>query len=189
MTGNTSLHLADFHRAQYVERWHILRTSRRQSVAEHSYMVAMIADELAEAMGLDDPIIRMQILQWALLHDLSEVVLGDVVTFTKRAAKEAFDAMEEKIDPVGAAYKRGLPDIVLGVVKLADYIDAIKYLSEERQTLQISKVKDSLYVGFNRMILGCQNKYGYQWGFKMASIILDELLDGSQTFIDDVLNS
>jgi len=181
MTSKTSLHLADFHRAQYVERWHILRTSRRQSVAEHSYMVAIIASGLATRMGCSAEM-KAEIVQWALLHDVTEVVLGDVVTFTKRAAKEAFDAMEEKIDPVGAAYKRGLPDIVL-----ADYIDAIKYLSEERQTLQISKVKGSLYVGFNRMILGCQNKCGNQWCFKMASIILDELLDGPQTFIDDVL--
>lgn len=74
-----SLSIQDKLRAASVKRWHIVATARSQSVAEHSFNVAMIALELcrklpcATAVGLE-----AEIMHIALHHDLDEVIEGDI---------------------------------------------------------------------------------------------------------------
>ena len=73
----------DILRASGVTRWHIVRTVRPQSLAEHTFDVTMIARAIAKIAGYDDA----EITKAALLHDLDEVVVGDIPTPTKNRAK------------------------------------------------------------------------------------------------------
>ncbi len=74
----------DILRASGVTRWHIVRTVRPQSLAEHTFDVTMIARAIAKIAGYDDA----EITKAALLHDLDEVVVGDIPTPTKNRAKD-----------------------------------------------------------------------------------------------------
>ena len=74
----------DILRASGVTRWHIVRTVRPQSLAEHTFDVVMIARAIAKIAGVDD----YEITKAALLHDLDEIVTGDIPTPTKDRARD-----------------------------------------------------------------------------------------------------
>lgn len=74
----------DILRATGVTRWHIVRTVRPQSLAEHTFDVTMIARAIAKIAGYDDA----EITKAALLHDLDEIVTGDIPTPTKQKARD-----------------------------------------------------------------------------------------------------
>lgn len=76
--------------------------SKRESDVEHSYMLALVAPELARALNL--PLDSGLLIQYAIVHDLIELKTGDVATFdisaADLAAKEAAEhyALEELIN-------------------------------------------------------------------------------------------
>lgn len=74
----------DILRASGVTRWHIVRTVRPQSLAEHTFDVVMIARAIAKIAGYDD----YEIIKAALLHDLDEIVTGDIPTPSKKRARD-----------------------------------------------------------------------------------------------------
>ena len=74
----------DILRASGVTRWHIVRTVRPQSLAEHTFDVVMIARAVAKIAGVDD----YEIIKAALLHDLDEIITGDIPTPTKQKARD-----------------------------------------------------------------------------------------------------
>lgn len=74
----------DILRASGVTRWHIVRTVRPQSLAEHTFDVVMIARAIAKIAGYDD----YEIIKAALLHDLDEIITGDIPTPTKQKARD-----------------------------------------------------------------------------------------------------
>jgi len=74
----------DILRASGVTRWHIVRTVRPQSLAEHTFDVVFIARAIAKIAGVDD----YEIIKAALLHDLDEIITGDIPTPTKKRARD-----------------------------------------------------------------------------------------------------
>lgn len=59
----------------HVPRWVIVSTSRPQSVAEHSFRVAIILLEICKRIGVG---CEQSTLQWALMHDGAESRTGDL---------------------------------------------------------------------------------------------------------------
>ena len=73
-----------------------------ESVAEHSFRVSVLAMVLTDKLGYD--LDKNKLIKMALLHDLGEVITGDIVTerfdvidIKKRDAKEK-DEREVHID-------------------------------------------------------------------------------------------
>lgn len=69
--------------AQHVKRWHMIRMQDRQSVAEHSYNVAMLTIRMLRDLDRDgaygiSPEEQLAVLDWALCHDIHEIEHGDV---------------------------------------------------------------------------------------------------------------
>ena len=69
--------------AQHVKRWHMIRMSDEQSVAEHSYNVAMLTIKLLRDLDKNGyygitPEEQLAVLEWALCHDIHEIEHGDV---------------------------------------------------------------------------------------------------------------
>jgi putative hydrolase of HD superfamily len=56
--------------------WVMFNVSEPESVAEHSFSLAMLALTVAKDYGLDEA----KVVKMALLHDLGEAIIGDVVT-------------------------------------------------------------------------------------------------------------
>ena len=78
-----ALRLQDIRVTKDVKRWHMIRVKREQNLAEHSYMVALIAGKLSEVLG--QPLTEKEerdVLKLSLLHDNPEVENGDIPTPT-----------------------------------------------------------------------------------------------------------
>jgi len=115
-----------------------MRVNRRQSVAEHSFYVALYAVEIARFIGWEGS--YEQLMLHALTHDLDEIVTGDINSPTKRAmsktAKEDLDhwvslKMRERSSPNGAWFASYQDEQATAIVKLADHIEGLFYLADE----------------------------------------------------------
>ena len=74
------------HRAGWVDSG----VSEPESVADHSFRVALMAIVLADSEELD----TLKVVKMALLHDLAEAELGDLTPTQKRAIEKDFKNME-----------------------------------------------------------------------------------------------
>lgn len=111
----------DILRASGVTRWHIVRMARPQSLAEHTFDVVMIARAIAKIAGIDD----YEIIKAALLHDLDEIITGDIPTPTKvRARANGWELNDLYKDITGRELS---PDESL-VVQLADKLADLHWL-------------------------------------------------------------
>lgn len=182
----TSLKLSDIYRTQFVKRWHILNTPRQQTVAEHSYMVCMLVLDLCERIGIPEKETHEAVL-WALVHDLPEVVMGDTVSPVKDVARQAFNDLEKRIDPARWEFmEKGVSELAHAVVKLADYIDAIKFLHEEGINGQSEVVREKLQQNMSKFILRMSTEFtDYRWD--MGHSCLLEYIHGEQTYIDNLM--
>ena len=117
-------------RSSHVMRWHMVRTARQQSVAEHSYRVYLIVQEIAGELELDTYEIAESLALW---HDLPEVVLGDVPTPTKRllgGMGEEEAAVDQNYSDLMDTVDEYCPEI-FALVKMADLAESIDFLRTE----------------------------------------------------------
>ena len=123
-------------RTGHVKRWHIVRVGREQTIAEHMYRVWLICEEIGARSHMEWHR-RIQMERIALVHDIPEVVMGDIPTPTKLVIgdnTECLDKLEEGIDKVNQWFIQEMREsdpILVDVVKLADMIEAIHFLKEE----------------------------------------------------------
>ena len=72
-------------RLRFIQRWSLMRNAVPESVAEHSFQVALLAHALCsigrEVFGKEVPTERVVTL--ALFHDAEEVITGDIPTPVK----------------------------------------------------------------------------------------------------------
>lgn len=122
---------------QHVPRWGIIRTLRQQSVAEHSYYVALYATYIAKRLHLTD-LDCQWVTQAALVHDFEEMVSGDIPTPFK-------DAMKMFKLPDGARVLSAPRSMALSImsveprnkalceeiIRVADLFEATMYLADE----------------------------------------------------------
>ena len=124
------MNLRDVYRANDVFRWQIVKTARRQSVAEHSFAVAMIGARICALMGRPD--LRDVVVWRALCHDLPEVLTGDMATPLKELigeeARGRLAEFEHNISILEGGYSR--TSLVVSIVKAADLVEAAKFLHE-----------------------------------------------------------
>lgn len=126
------LQIADLLRATSVKRWQLVKVTREQNIAEHSYSVALIADELAKRMAYSREK-RNAIMVHALFHDSAEVITGDIPTPTKEKIRKAAPAID--LDAAFSCYDVDCGDAPHGahaVIKCADYIETVLFLSEHQ---------------------------------------------------------
>jgi len=149
-------------RASHTKRWTIVSTARTQTLAEHSFNVAMVAEKLAEAIGWDitinsDNFLKLQ--TWALMHDIPEVFTGDLPSPFKRELKRRGADIEAVEDELAPGYG-DLADAADGteygmVVKLADLMEAIWFLSENGLGMHARRVLNGLYDNLTEMVEEC----------------------------------
>lgn len=120
-------------RLSVVNRWQVMPTIRKQSVAEHQHNVAKIAERLAvEVWGIKDHRLLYQIVMRALEHDDLEAIIGDPPSYVKpfideSGAAQFFQDMQREPRFPGEPH----PGVKV-LVKAADYIDALTFLMIEQ---------------------------------------------------------
>lgn len=144
----------------FVPRWVIARTIRGQSVAEHSFYVAVYADEIARIIGwpgsnqVGD--CRLELMRAALWHDAEECCTGDIPGPAKRTI-----CSQEQYAQAAYAYKTerfgwdhhvtgfGPNDIAIrAIIKVANLLEECLFLAEERQLG--NKAVDQMFYGSRR---------------------------------------
>lgn len=102
-------------RLTYVPRWVIVPMRRQQSVAEHSFRVAIIAGCLAREVGFERAA-QDHIISEALLHDSSEAFSGDIPRTYKKSGALGLYKVQKASGPHEA------------IVKVADLLEATEWV-------------------------------------------------------------
>jgi len=149
------LNLYDYLRAAHVKRWHIMNTAGAQNIAEHSFLVTIIAIDLYHQMvgydptDGDTPGMRgggdgdmLRLVMGALFHDMCEVRTGDLPTPAKRYIREmlnkggvpkpmdVFEEMEYDLMPK-VPYIGGNISVSIGhFILMADIIEATHWITD-----------------------------------------------------------
>lgn len=127
------LNTADVLRASHVTRWQIVKVGRPQSVAEHTFGVIAIAMALLDEMDFNDLYekekLKARVAHYAFLHDLPEVVTGDIATPIKRVlgVSDKLKKIEEGMVYLDHPLHEFSISVKL-IVKEADLIESILYL-------------------------------------------------------------
>ena len=150
-------------RTGHVNRWHIVRTAREQTVAEHMYRVTMIADHLASKIL---PASRYllnseQLIRYALHHDVTEAITGDTATPTKRIG----DFDDSRINTEWDNLRNEFGGTPIGnIVKLADFIEAAAFLVIEGIGKHADVVHEGIVDNCLKHVTKCEHNWpDYNW--------------------------
>lgn len=169
--------LRDVYRSSTVKRWGIVAISKEQSVAEHTFQVTMIASRLCDMMG-ENAVVRAQVIEYALVHDMAEVLTGDMATplkdFIGEEAKARLGKFEESILVLGRPIDTG--DRVKWIVKIADLVEAIAFLNQHSITEHGKQVAEYL----REKLYKVSEEYGIQ--------ALEELEQSKMVTLDRVIS-
>lgn len=70
--------LNNLYTLKFVNRYNCRRHLKEESVAEHSYYVALLSLMICDEKNIDDSNIRLQCITKALLHDMPEIETNDI---------------------------------------------------------------------------------------------------------------
>lgn len=157
-----SITIQDILRAGHTKRWNIVNTTREQTVAEHLFNVAMIARTIHERLHLAD--YRDLVLDWALLHDIPEVVCGDPPSPTKGRMRDMGFDIENLYDAIDPTYKEvketaKTTGVIYDIVKIADLMDAYHFLKENGVGRHAKQVASGIYDELTRKM----DTFGTEW--------------------------
>lgn len=130
------LGIADLLRAQHVKRWTTVQLSHDQSLAEHSFNVAILAMELASRIFKDVEDVN-SVGAYALAHDVDEIITGDIPTPTKRRLQEVSPKVDDLLTTNSRAASVFLEetehlDLVMKreIIKIADAIETAFHVKQ-----------------------------------------------------------
>lgn len=142
------MNIQDRLKAGSVKRWNIVETTRQQTLAEHLFNVSMIAGEIAKKI----PTVPVTtVVARALVHDLAEVILGDIPTPTKARMREMgfdFKKLEHSVFPLADADPG-----VEKIVKIADVMEAWWFIKNHGQGRHASMVERRMWKDLTNRIL------------------------------------
>jgi 5'-deoxynucleotidase YfbR-like HD superfamily hydrolase len=182
-----------------ISRWGIVATSRQQSVGEHSYRVTMIAQALYDYVftvphNSND---RHLLTSFAMVHDIMEVLSGDLDAVFKLAVKSRYpDVFANTIGSMAtqrldagplattvASLERSVKGTFIeALVKMADFLEALVYLDQYgTHSRHMGNVRDTIL----------EHLWGRVEQFKRSSYYGVDVAHWQrvETFINLVLNS
>lgn len=132
-------------RLSYVQRWGIVPKLRPQSVAEHSYYVALYTMKICDILGLDHAV-RFAALQYALTHDMAEAFTGDIPTPLKKRISNFTQAEVDIKEWMKVEVTNSNDHIIKPIVKIADILDAVVWLTEEKSmgNIRLDKLRSQM---------------------------------------------
>jgi 5'-deoxynucleotidase YfbR-like HD superfamily hydrolase len=107
---------------QHVKRWAIVPTIFKQSVAEHSFFVALYVQELCAVTGTP---LNVEVIQHALNHDMAEIRSGDIASPYKE--ENNIKDSDEFVSHIPLSVSRRI------IVKCADLIEASLFIMNEEK--------------------------------------------------------
>lgn len=180
----------DVVRSGHIKRWSIVRVHRDQTIAEHMYQVAVFAEMFArEIIPEYNDEMRGRLLHHALLHDIPEVMSGDLPTPVKRRI-DSFGNIGEIDKMLDDSYwglrdsgkkPKELPSIYQSIIKLADLTEALLFLEIEGVDQRAKVVQGTLFESLLNVVTACQEMHPQiNWvkTIKMARSALNDIKMG-----------
>lgn len=155
-----------------VKRYHVKRTIRQQTVAEHTFGMLMLVKQVTEGYGAYGLQARASLYEAIMHHDLPELMTGDVPAPIKRAHPELgplIDSIEQDMYPL---YRElTLTQEEASLLKWADRMELVLWCLEEYR-MGNTYVKDTIRRGIGWILAGhmpdcCR---------KLTQEVIDELL-------------
>lgn len=167
------LSLTEILRAQNVNRWNLIATTREQSIAEHTFNVTMIARAICKSLKIDDNLMTKA----AIEHDLDEVITGDIPSPTKALARQ----MEMDLGKIEGVKKNcdRLQPLDKSILKFADLLESVHFLDNFGTGHRATTVKEELLDGCKVVIRKMEAQFGPTVAFALSSV-MDEVLYGEQ---------
>ena len=118
-------------RMKYIKRWQLMRSVREENIMEHSQSVAMLAHALVtihnEVYGGNADVLK--VVLYAMYHETSEVMTGDLPTPIKYYNRDIHSAYKELERNACKKITKTLPEEMAGAIEpyiLADE-DTVEY--------------------------------------------------------------
>ncbi len=158
-----------------VKRWHILPVQQNETVATHVYDVmgnAWAIGRILALLGYKNKINMLTLLEGAMVHDVEELVTGDIPhTFKKdfkpkmrrmlaeQTKKSAFKIIKGRFPLIlsGLMLKRWSDcqegkTLEAQIIKVADFLSAINFLENEVLGLSNNRVRERLTENIKELI-------------------------------------
>ena len=189
---------ADVYHSTGVKRGQQTNVGRQQTIAEHSFTVTMIGRMILDVVNpnatCEDKLLLNDLCLW---HDMPETATGDPSTpikriiesmFSELAGEKAspFELIENEICPQYAELNHKTKGTYLErIKKLADILDAAKYISIEGKGAQRHKIHLERIEAFRTLIdIAAKEFPDYDWS--AAYQIKSDLMDGEPASLDFV---
>ena len=174
----------DLYRGTEVMRWHIVKTHQKQSIAEHSWMVAILSGELANILHPTVSTIsrRGALLQYALFHDVDEIITGDIPSPFKKLI--TMDPQHQKNIMGQYSYVLEVPEPLKDIVKLADIAEAYKFIMVNANSAHADIVQHKLNNMYDSKLAELKEKYP-DWDWPKAEGMLQVFWHGEEWTLDD----
>lgn len=161
----------------HVPRWGIVRHSRQQSVAEHTFRMTMIAREIVVRCLPSDYLVSWPEFLWTCLtHDADESVTGDVPTPAKIALGLPGGNLG-LVDVPDIDNRHGEPTTVAEkiIIDLADEVEAYVFLRHEGRGPHATEIGDRAHARIMKKIDDAFNRIP---GFDSARMcdLINEML-------------
>ncbi len=165
-------------------RWHIVKTHQKQSIAEHSWMVAILSSELAQILHPTVSTIsrRGALLEYALYHDVDEIITGDIPSPFKKLISMNPDHQKNIMGDY--AHKLEVPEPLKDIVKLADIAEAYKFIMVNANSAHADIVKTKLAGAYCDKLAELKEKYP-DWDWPRAEDMLRVFWHGEEWTLDD----
>ena len=186
-------------RMKYINRWALMRNTRDENVSEHSLEVSVIAHALAliQKNRLGNQAINPEkVALYALYHDASEILTGDMPTPVKYFNQSINSAYKELEHKASRSILNMLPDYLIN-----DYKDIFAARPEDKEIWDTIKAADkiSAYIkcideenSGNKEFNNAKNatlKALKVMNRKDVEIFLEEFVDGFSLTLDEVGSS
>lgn len=144
-----------YDRLQDIVRYSQMPKVHNETVAEHSYYVALFSIQICDDLGLSEKQ-KASAMKMALVHDLPEIYTSDLPSDIKRDNKglsEILKTVEDKVIDINMPEYRDIYDklekgkhseLVPAIVKLADILSVYQY------TLHEESLGNKLMIGIRR---------------------------------------
>lgn len=170
-------------RACHVKRWHIVECTKIQTVAEHSFNVALLTEEICKLVDADQHT-KSAAINYAIHHDIPEVVLGDLPTSVKSVFGDDAICEVEKVAEVLDPQSNIDSYEVHRVVKLADLLDSVIFLAQHGVGTHARKVREVIIKDIGMLLFS----FDYQERGKLQELVNQiKIWDTDQDLGDDVL--
>ena len=145
-----------------IPRWPVVRTIKKQSVAEHSYYVTLYALGLAQYLDWPKDLLY-EVTQYAMIHDFEEMITSDIPPPFEANIKYDRKQIQEQISNYTPAAGREPLCTVEDLVKIADIFEAVMFLKDEQQlgNKGVSLIYRNLAIKLESHISAFTDKYEY----------------------------